>query len=553
MKKSALILFLMFLAVYIAPLGMRPMVQPDETRYAQIAREMLQTGDFVTPHLNGIRYFEKPVFGYWLYAASMNIFGDNAFGLRLPCALAAGIAALSIFLLVHRFAGGYLPGLIAASVYLTMPFVFMMANLGILDSILSSLLTVALCLFYFALMEPCFNFQRVVFLIACGVFCGFAFLTKGFLAFAVPALTATAFLVWERRWTDFLKMPWIPAFVAAAVAMPWALAIHQAEPEFWHYFFWVEHVNRFFSKAAAQHSEPFFYFIPILFGGMAIWLLLIPSCVLGLKETGLKSPFLKYCLCWLCLPFLFFSLSSGKLAPYILPCFAPLAILMAAGLHKCYIKGWTKEFQFALWPLTIMLAIGLAGFTVNQATGFPATLYVEGESHKWIIAVVAGLIWLASLAIALGEKDFWRKLVLFCLGPASVLFAFNFIMPERIIERKAPSIFLERNKGLVPPDAALVSWRDPSQSVFWVFDRHDVFMYLSGGELDDGLKFPDSKHRFLKDSAALSGLIAERSGRGGVVLILPNKILWEEQGKLPKPDSVKAGDNKRDYAIVRFK
>ncbi len=553
MNKSALILILMFLAVYIAPLGMRPMVQPDETRYAQIAREMLQSGDFTTPHLNGIRYFEKPVFGYWLYAASMDIFGDNAFALRLPCALAAGIAAFSIFLLAHRFAGGYLPGLMAASIYLTMPFVFIMANLGILDSILSALLTAAICLFFFALMENGFTFQRTMYLIACGVFCGFAFMTKGFLAFAVPALTAIAFLVWEKRWKDFLTLPWIPAIASVAVAIPWALAIHQAEPEFWHYFFWVEHVNRFFSREAAQHAEPFFFFIPILLGGAAIWVFLIPSCALGLKETGLKNPLIKYCICWLALPFIFFSISSGKLAPYILPCFAPLSLLIAIGLHKCHIKQWTKEFQMALWPLEAALAAALAVFALNQLTGFPETLYGKGENPKWIVGAVAGIIWLITLAAALAEKDFWRKLVLFCIGPAPFLFAFNFIMPNQIIERKAPAVFLEENKALVPHDASLVSWRDPSQSVFWVFDRKDVWLYLSGGELDDGLKFEDSKRRFLKSSEELSALIAERRGRGGVVLILPSKILREEEDELPKPEWVKSsGNERRGYSIVKF-
>ena len=545
----------MFLAVYVAPLGMRPMVQPDEVRYAQIAREMLQTHDYISPHLNGLRYFEKPVFGYWLYAASMHLFGENSFALRLPGALATGIAAIAIFMLVLRFAGGYLPGLIAASVFLTTPFVFAMANLGILDSILSSLLTVALCHFFYALMEDSFNFRKILHLLVCGMFCGFAFMTKGFLAFAVPALAAIAFLTWERRWKDFLTIPWLPALAAIVVSLPWALAIHQVEPSFWHYFFWVEHINRFFSQDSAQHSESFLFFVPVLLGGAAIWVFLLPSCVLGLKETGLKNPLVKYCICWFALPFLFFSASSGKLAPYILPCFPPLSILLAVGLHKCYIKGWTREFQLALWPLVIALGAGILLLTINQLTGFPETLYSSSENYKWITGIVAALIWLLALSVALHEQDFWRKFVLFCLGPAPILFAFNFLLPDRIIERKAPVVFLEQQKELVPKEAALVSWRDPSQSVFWVFRRHDVWMYLSGGELDDGLKFEDSEHRLL-DGADFIDFVAEHKGHGGVVLILPPKILLEQQEKMqfPEPTWIKtsSSDKQNGYAIVRF-
>lgn len=552
LKKSALILFLMFLAVYVAPLAFRPMVQPDETRYAEVAREMLQSGDFITPRLNGIRYFEKPVMGYWLFAGSMRLFGENAFALRLPCALMAGLAAFSLFLLVYRFGGGYLPALITAAVYLTMPFVFALANLAILDSILTGFLTAGLCLIFFALMEDRFNFWKVLYLLGFGAMCGCAFMTKGFLAFAVPGLTVAAFLCWTRRWTDLLILPWIPLFAVVAVCLPWALAINAVEPGYWHYFFWVEHINRFFSQEAAQHSEPFYYFIPVLIGGAALWTLLVPSCAAGLKETGFKSPLVKYCVCWLVLPFVFFSFSSGKLAPYILPCFAPLSVLVAVGLHKCRVMGRTKEFQLAIWSLAGLLAVALVLFAANQLSGFPATLFRAGETYKWILGWLALAIWLLALIFALGEKDFWRKLVLFCLGPAPLLFVVNFIMPDMIVERKAPLVFLEKCEALIPEGATLVSWRDPAQSVCWAFKRKDVWLYLSGGEMDDGLRSPDSAHRLLSKEALIE-LINKKRGLNGLVLVVPNKFLdYEEMSGLPKPEWSKSDGGKYGYAILKY-
>ena len=96
MKQAALLIICLFLLIYVLPLGSRPMVVPDESRYSEIPREMVASGDWVVPRLNGLRYFEKPVLGYWLVAASIKLFGENAFATRLPSALAAGLSALLV-------------------------------------------------------------------------------------------------------------------------------------------------------------------------------------------------------------------------------------------------------------------------------------------------------------------------------------------------------------------------------------------------------------------------------------------------------------------------
>ncbi len=548
MKKSALILALLFLAVYIAPLGMRPLISPDEARYAEIAREMVETGDFIVPRLDGFRYFEKPVFGYWLFAGSMSVFGENAFALRLPCALAAGLAAFSIFLLVRRFAGGYVPGIAAASVFLSMPMVFIVGTVGILDSVLAFLLTATISLFYCALEEDGISLRRILYLLASGVFCGFAFLTKGFLALAVPALVISAFLIWERRWKDFLTLPWLPAIGALLVSLPWALSINSVEPGYWRYFFWVEHIQRF-TKDTYQHSEPIYFFIPVLLAGAATWIFLLPAYFMGVKEAGLKNPIMKYFLCWLIVPFIFFSLSRGKLPPYILPCFAPLSILIAIGLCKCNSKAWRIEFQAGLWPLLGALTIGIALFVLNQLTGYPATLYLKGEALKWTLAAIAGGIWALALAAAIKTPDFWQKMVLFCLGPVPFMFASHFILPERIVESKAPAVFLERNEPRIKPGAMLVSFRDPVQTVAWVFQRNDVWLFKAGGELDDGLKFPDSKHRLLSIED-FNKAVAARN-RNEIILVVPTKIYNEDKDKLPPPRWLKAG-GKKGYVIMQY-
>lgn len=104
-KQAVVLLLLFFLVLYILPLGVRDLIVPDETRYAEIPREMIADGDWVAPHLNGLRYFEKPVLGYWVHAGSILLFGENNFAVRLPSALAVGLSALLIYMLICRVGG----------------------------------------------------------------------------------------------------------------------------------------------------------------------------------------------------------------------------------------------------------------------------------------------------------------------------------------------------------------------------------------------------------------------------------------------------------------
>ncbi|MDZ7696998.1 MAG: phospholipid carrier-dependent glycosyltransferase [Deltaproteobacteria bacterium] len=154
-----------------------------------------------------------------------------------------------------------------------------------------------------------------------GGFCGLAFLVKGFLAFAVPVVTVVPFMLWERRMNRVLKASWIPILAAVLVVLPWALMIHLREGDFWNYFFWTEHISRFLSPIPGQHPKPFWYFIPVLIGGLLPWVALMPAAVMGVGRRWRQDAFIRFLFCWFFFPFLFFSASSGKLIPYILPCF----------------------------------------------------------------------------------------------------------------------------------------------------------------------------------------------------------------------------------------
>jgi len=215
--------------------------------------------------------------------------------------------------------------------------------------------------FFFAHHADPSTKKKQGFLLLFGVFCGLAFLTKGFLAFAIPVVAIVPFMIWEGRFKELFIIPWLPIAGAVLVVLPWAVMIHLKAPDFWHFFIWNEHIKRFLSSGA-QHHASFWYYI-FLFPAAALpWTVLFPSAILGLRKTGIKGSITRFALCWFFLPFLFFSISKGKILTYILPCFPPFAMLMSTGLNKYFKTGGRRSFSMGakfLALLAVILAIAI--------------------------------------------------------------------------------------------------------------------------------------------------------------------------------------------------
>ena len=528
-----LLLVGVFLVVYIAPLGVRPMVIPDETRYAEVSREMLDTGDWIVPKVDGLRYFEKPILGHWLNAASQYLFGQNAFAVRLPSALAAGFSALAIFLLVHRFAGGAVTGLLATATFLTCVEVFAVGIFCVLDSVFSLFITATLVTFYFAWTETAFR-KKYAFLVLSGIFCGLAFLTKGFLAFMLPALVIVPFALWERRWTKLPALCWVPLTTAFLVMLPWSVAIHFREADFWHYFVRTEHIDRFLSPHGGQHPEAFWFFIPVLAGGALPWISVFPLVVAGFKKTQLKDPFLRFLLCWLVFPFLFLSACRGKLGTYILPCYPPLAILTAVGLLKYLAAGRTRGLSKNLRNSAAVLFIIAAALILIQTVIPGVRIYDRSEVWKCAVVVIAISTYALLLLHARDAADTQKKLALWYLGPVLLMFGSHFAMPNRVGYGKAPDEFLLRYSLRIHPDTVLISDNYLTPAVCWCYRRTDVFLIGRGGEFTYGLGYDDSKQRLL-DIGQFKTLIEKSSEKGCITLITSTKRYAEYRQLLPKP------------------
>ena len=498
MKKNYLIILIFFGLIYILPLGVRPLVTPDETRYAEIPREMMKSGDWTVPRFNGFRYFEKPVMNHWLNGISMLIFGENEFAVRLPSALAAGFLALLLFVFVNSFTRNNLWAFYSSAIFLSFLEVFFVGVFSVTDSLLSLFLCAALIFFFYACREKQYP-VKAFYLFIFGVCCGLAFLMKGFLAFAVPVIVIVPFMIWEKRFKELFTLAWIPMAAALLVSLPWCVTVHLREKSFWDYFFWVEHIGRFTSSGSGQHPQPVWFFIPVILAGALPWTIIAPSIISGLGRDIFKTPFTRYAVCWLLFPLLFFSASSGKLATYILPCFPPLAILTASGILNYLDRNSnTKSFNFSVKLLASLMGLAAIALIVSQFSGIELIrLYGKGENSKFILAFSGLALWAIILRMSLKQDFFRKKLALFCIAPLPLMFFFNFIVPGKVLDKKAPGALLTRNIKNIAPDSVIVAYPSVAGAASWYLKRDDIYLLHKPGEFEHGLSYPDSKHRIL--------------------------------------------------------
>lgn len=516
-----------FLLAYLLPLGSHGLWIPDETRYAQISQGMLLSGDWVSPHFMGLRYFEKPAAGYWVIAASQALFGQNLFGVRFASALSMGLSVLLCFLIARRLWNEPRKSFACALLYMSFTVVAGQAGYANLDPQFTFWVNLSLVALWFAL-DSDRRGPRLTGWAVLGLACGMGFMTKGFLAWLLPVLIALPFMIWQKRWRELLVYGPVAIIVAIAVSLPWALAIHSQQPDYWRFFFWHEHIRRF-AGDDAQHDAPWWFYLPLLVAFSLPWVALLPSA-LRQAWTTRGQVRIGFLLLWLVMPLLFFSLSNGKLPSYILPCLLPLALLLG---HTLADRLKLEQGRVLGLNGLLNLLLGLTALLALVYLQLKKPLY-NHELHNLVLVFIGLIGWImANLLQAFRPLQCWAapafgSLLLIGLLPAG--------LPDSVVANKMPDQFIRHHADeLAQTGKQLSNDLGAAAALAWRLKRPDVALYNTIGELKYGLAYPDSvQQRVDPDQVQQWMRNARQSGSVGVVMRVKGEDELQEIERLPK-------------------
>lgn len=335
-RRDLLWLTLLFGLLFGFRLGSYPLGNPDEGRYAEIPREMVVSGDWITPRLNGVNYFEKPPLMYWTTAAALLVLGPSEWAMRAVPAL-FGLAGVLLTYAAGRRLYGRDAGIGAAAVLGTSLLYFTIAHIILLDMAVSVLMSATLFCFILAVHEPPGARRRWLFY---GLYASsaLAVLTKGLIGVLVTGAVMFLWLLVFNQWKRLRPMH-LPTGLALflVIAAPWHLLAAQHNETWVHRYFVYEHWQRFMTPAASRPGA-WYYYIGIILAGLIPWVGFLGSALRDRLQGGWKARAANgaawFLVTWVLFIFLFFTKSQSKLAPYILPVFPALAVLIGAWLAK---------------------------------------------------------------------------------------------------------------------------------------------------------------------------------------------------------------------------
>ena len=392
---------------WFAALDLRKLQHPDEGRYAEIAREMAVSGDWITPRLNGIKYFEKPPLQYWATAASYVLFETDQWTARLPPAV-AGFATIVVVGFTAAALAGPTAGAYAALALAGCVWHVGMSHFATLDALLAFLLACALCSFLLANragLPP----ERVRFwMLAAWIEIALAVLTKGLVALVIPGATLVLYSIFTRDLGPWRRLHLLPGLaVFALIAVPWFVVVSRANPGFAEFFFIHEHFQRFLTTEH-RRTGAWWYFVPLFAAGVMPWLSIAPwtwraSWASSAAANGFRWQ--AFCLTWAGFVFVFFSMSGSKLPSYILPMFAPLMLVLGPALASMP----ARRAAFLLSPLAIGAVVLFVGVTLGFDALIPR-LTRDGRTPVFLFEAYRPWAILGTGVIALAGMTGWALL-----------------------------------------------------------------------------------------------------------------------------------------------
>ncbi|HEU5046482.1 MAG TPA: glycosyltransferase family 39 protein [Rickettsiales bacterium] len=425
-------------------LGGRPYSAPSESRYIEIGREMAESGDYVTPRLDYVKYFEKPALFYWVQAASSKYLGIDPFSARVPTAFFAVLLCVLTYLLGEMLYDR-LTGWLSASILATTLYVFALSRIVLVDMPVSVFLVATLSAFLYAATRPAGS-KRTVVIYAMYAAAAGAVLSKGLIGMVLPGAIVLVWLAMTKKWKLLAEMR-IPTGLVLflLIAVPWHVLVVQRNADFLQFYFVREHFQRYLTKIEGRYQPPWF-FVTVLVAGLFPWVSFAwqgaSSGLKGFWEARKTDGVQLFLVIWMVFIFVFFSLSDSKLIPYILPIWPPLTVLIGryfAGIwREQEVKGFGIGFAVLLLLLAataimpsvfagtmdrsskVMVAIEQGGDDVRNfslvAMFLAASLlvtYIQGKRHHLVIAMIVAagvLVQMGDMVASHYNKDSMEKI-----------------------------------------------------------------------------------------------------------------------------------------------
>lgn len=380
---------------YALWIGGHALFTPDEGRYSEVAREMVVTGDYITPRLNGVAFLDKPVFYYWLQASAIHLFGLKEWALRFWPAL-IGILGCVMTYFTGRTLFTRRTGILAAIILATSPLYYGAAHYANLDLEVAVLISITL---FFSMLglHSTNKSSRNLFFILAYIFCGLSALTKGLIGIAFPAIIIGLWIALLNRWSVIKQMRLITGLVIfLAITVPWYYLVQQANPEFLHFFFITQQVSRFLTHGDYNNKTALWFYAPIVLAGLFPWSIFVIQAIIkktkavwNNRQNHSAELFL---LLWFVIIFTFFSIPKSKTVGYIIPIFPALALIIGQYLDEALGKTLTtKGFKigtgiFIILSFLITIAAIVAPHipTLKIATG--AIIYLTYTAALFFVA-----------------------------------------------------------------------------------------------------------------------------------------------------------------------
>jgi len=458
-------------------LGCRPLANPDEGRYTEIPREMAASGDFVTPRLNGVKYFEKPPLLYWLSAITFKAFGVNQFTARIWNGLFAVLGVLMTYV-AARVLYGRPAGIWSAVVLATSLLYYGLTYIVLLDMAVAVEMAGALFAFMLAVREPAGR-KRIGYFIAFYIFMALATLTKGLIGFMLPGAVAFLWLLLMNRWKSLWPFyPILGIIVFLGIAAPWHVLAALANPSAdgtvwpgyarglelhklnqntgWTWFYFVnEHFLRFTTKEHGRY-EPWWFFFPVLIGGLFPWMVFgwqaVKSAVAGGWKARREHAEAWFLVIWIVFIVLFFSKSQSKLIPYILPVFPAVAVLVGNYLAEAFSSDALKRGRAGAWVFVGFLTLLAIAVIVMP----PPKNQPDFEAHLPVLKpLLAGVLLLGAGVTSYQIRRNQAPLVRASIAGSTVLFLLTLTYVAQELDHSSSKDFATILEPRIKPEDRL--------------------------------------------------------------------------------------------------